>query len=213
MDLADLRVSYTQGGLLESEVAADPLAQFAVWFEQAQSAGSPEPNAMALATASPDGVPNCRMVLLKSFDAAGFVFYTNYESCKGAELAENPWAALLFYWPELERQVRVTGPVAKVLREETEAYFATRPAGHKLGAWASKQSSQVSGREELEQNLAAAQQRFADAGEVPPPPKWGGYRVLPHAIEFWQGRPNRLHDRLEYVRSAEGLWTLRRLAP
>ena len=212
MNLADLRISYTRGGLLESEASADPMQQFALWFEQARSAGSPEPNAMSLATASPDGVPNCRMVLLKSFDALGFVFYTNYESCKGAELAENPWAALLFYWPELERQVRITGPVTKVSREETEAYFATRPAGHRLGAWASKQSSQVSGREELQCNLAAIEARFG-SDDVPAPPNWGGYRVRPHAIEFWQGRPNRLHDRLEYVRNSEGAWTLRRLSP
>jgi pyridoxamine 5'-phosphate oxidase len=167
---------------------------------------------MALATASADGIPNCRAVLLKGFDQRGFVFYTNYESRKGRELAANPRAALLFYWPELERQVRISGEVELLPREESEAYFASRPVGHQLGAWASPQSSVIGGRQELETNLAAAAKRF-EPGPAPLPPYWGGYRVRPGSIEFWQGRPNRLHDRLEYVRQPNGTWIIRRLAP
>ena len=211
MDLADLRKSYTRGGLLESEAARDPLAQFAIWFEQACAAGSVEPNAMALATVSAAGVPDCRMVLLKNF-IDGFVFYTNYESRKAQELAENPNATLLFYWPELERQVRITGIAEKLSMDENERYFASRPFGHQLGAWASRQSSVVAGREALEESLAGAELKFG-LGPAPLPPYWGGYRVKPSSVEFWQGRANRLHDRLEYVRDTDGTWLLRRLAP
>lgn len=211
MDLADLRKSYTRGGLVESEVAADPVAQFAIWFEQARSAGNVEPNAMALATVSANGVPDCRMVLLKGF-TDGFVFYTNYESRKGRELEANPNAALLFYWPELERQVRISGIAERLSHEDNQRYFASRPLGHQLGAWASRQSSVVVGREALQQNLAAAEQRWG-AGPAPLPPYWGGYRVRPASFEFWQGRANRLHDRLEYVLNSDGTWVLRRLSP
>ena len=211
MDLADLRKSYTRGGLVESEVAADPVAQFAIWFEQARLVGNVEPNAMALATVSAGGVPDSRMVLLKDF-TDGFVFYTNYESRKGRELEANPNAALLFYWPELERQVRISGIAERLSGEDNERYFASRPFGHQLGAWASRQSSVVSGRDALERNLAAAEQRWG-AGPAPLPPYWGGYRVRPASLEFWQGRANRLHDRLEYVLQSGGTWLLRRLSP
>jgi pyridoxamine 5'-phosphate oxidase len=156
-------------------------------------------------------MPDCRMVLLKSF-SDGFVFFTNYESRKGQEIKQNPRAVLLFYWPELERQVRISGTVEKLADEENERYFASRPFGHQLGAWASRQSSIVDGREALEQSLAEAEQRF-DPGKAPLPPYWGGYRVRPSEVEFWQGRANRLHDRLEYVLQADGSWLLRRLAP
>ena len=166
---------------------------------------------MALGTASASGVPDCRMVLLKSF-SDGFVFFTNYESRKGQELEENPRAVLLFYWPELERQVRISGVVEKLADEENERYFATRPFGHQLGAWASRQSAIVDGREALERSLSDAEQRFSP-GPAPLPPYWGGYRVRPSAVEFWQGRANRLHDRLEYVFQSDGSWLLRRLAP
>ena len=211
MDLSDLRITYTLGGLLESEAAIDPLEQFTLWFAQARAVGNSEPNAMVLATVSADGVPNCRMVLLKGF-TDGFVFYTNYESRKGQELEANPNATLLFYWPELERQVRVSGLAERLSNEENARYFASRPLGHQLGAWASKQSSVVPGREALEQSLAAAAATH-EAGPAPLPPYWGGYRVRPALFEFWQGRESRLHDRLEYVRQADGSWLRRRLAP
>ncbi len=212
MDLAHLRLSYTKGGLTEEEASADPLAQFAVWFEQAKRAGSPEPNAMALATVSASGVPNARMVLLKGARPDGFVFFTNYDSRKGQELAANSRASLLFYWPELERQVRISGMVEKVAFAESEAYFQSRPLGHQLGAWASRQSAEVPNREALEKNLDAVEERFRAAGEVPLPPFWGGFRVRPTIIEFWQGRTNRLHDRLEYSLTERG-WIRRRLSP
>lgn len=212
MNLADLRLSYTKFGLTEQDALPDPFEQFGAWFAQAQQSGNPEPNAMTLATASANGVPNARTVLLKSFGPDGLVFYTNYDSRKGAELSENPRAALLFYWPELERQVRISGAVAIVSSEDSERYFHSRPAGHQLGAWASRQSSVVSGREALERNLADIAKQF-EAGIIPLPPFWGGFRVIPSAFEFWQGRPNRLHDRLEYVQGSGEAWTIRRLSP
>lgn len=217
MDLKDLRQSYRQSTLAEEDAPSDPYDLFTLWFEHARTAGNPEPNAMALATASGAAVPNVRIVLLKGLDPeTGFVWYTNYESRKAAELTENSRAALLFYWPELERQVRIQGSVSRVSREEAEAYFATRPAGHRLGAWASKQSSVVSGREVLEHNMAAVAERFRDVDAIPLPPFWGGYRLQPDTIEFWQGRSNRMHDRLEYIRRHDGtsvLWDRRRLSP
>ncbi|MDZ4797346.1 MAG: pyridoxamine 5'-phosphate oxidase [Bryobacteraceae bacterium] len=215
MDLADLRLSYTLGGLTGAEALTDPFGQFALWFDQARTAGNPEPNAMALATVSASGAPGVRMVLLKGVAHGGFVFFTNYESRKASDLAANPGAALLFYWPELERQVRINGLVAPVSREESEAYFHSRPRGHQLGAWASRQSAVIAGRETLEQNLAAAEQEFAELDEhepVPLPPFWGGYRLTPDSFEFWQGRANRLHDRIEYIRQANE-WSRRRLSP
>lgn len=212
MNLGDLRLSYTKGGLTEADALPDPFDQFAFWFVQAQQSGNPEPNAMALGTVSAEGVPGLRMVLLKGVSPRGFVFYTNYESRKGRALSENANASLLFYWPELERQVRITGSAHPTSREESAAYFHSRPAGHQLGAWASSQSARIAGREVLELELAQASARFAGEEEIPLPPFWGGYCLAPVAFEFWQGRPNRLHDRLEYVRDGDS-WTRYRLAP
>lgn len=198
--------------LWEHEVSRDPVAQLRSWLEDAARMHSDEPVAMALATASPDGIPAARMVLLKRADATGIVFYTNYESDKARHLAANPRAALLFYWPELGRQVRVTGTVTTVSAPETAAYFASRPRASRLGAWASAQSSVIDSRAELEARLAEVERRFAGA-EVPPPPRWGGYRVVPESYEFWLGRSDRLHDRLRYRRDAAGEWTVERLSP
>lgn len=209
--LADLRKDYSLAGLLEKDLARDPFRQFDRWFAEAEAARLNEPNAMTLATADPDGTPSARTVLLKGVDGRGFVFFTNYESRKGRELAANPRATLVFPWLELERQVIVAGRVSRISREETETYFHSRPHGSQLGAWASPQSTVVTGREALEANLRAIEQRFAGSA-VPPPPHWGGYRVAPETVEFWQGRRNRLHDRLRYRRTADG-WTVDRLAP
>ena len=210
-DLASLRRSYARASLGEGDVAADPIAQFLAWFDDARAAELREPNAMTLATATPDGAPSARIVLLKGVDERGFVFYTDYRSRKGDELAANPRAALVFHWAELERQVRVTGTVARVSREESEAYYRTRPVGSRIGAWASHQSRPIAGRAELEAREAELARRYAD-GDVPLPPHWGGYRVAPETVEFWQGRPSRLHDRLRSVRE-DGGWRVERLSP
>jgi pyridoxamine 5'-phosphate oxidase len=212
MNLADLRKDYTQAGLTESDVSPDPFAQFGLWFDQAVAAGLNEPNAMTLATATPDGRPSARIVLLKGFDSSGFVFFTSYAGRKGRELERNPRAALVFFWGELERQARVEGEVRKVSREESDAYFQSRPSASRLSAWASPQSQIVSGREWLEARYAARAEEFAD-GSIPLPPDWGGYRLVPSSVEFWQGRPSRLHDRILYRRSAESRWKIERLAP
>lgn len=209
--LADLRESYTHTGLLESDLDHDPLAQFEKWFADARLAGLKEPNAMTLATVSADGQPSARIVLLKGVDAGGFIFYTNYHSRKGRELAANPRAALVFYWPELERQIRITGAVTTIPGEETEAYFRSRPRGSQLGAWASHQSEIIQSRETLETMMGELEIQYKDQ-PVPVPPFWGGYRLAPSVIEFWQGRPNRLHDRLHYARQPGG-WTIERLSP
>lgn len=211
MNLADFRREYTQAGLDEASLAHEPAAQFRVWFEQAAKAGLTEPNAMTLATVGPDGRPSARTVLLKSFDERGLVFFTNFESRKSCEITANPRVALLFAWIELERQVAVEGVAERVCKTESAEYFARRPYGNQLGAWVSAQSSVITSRAELEQKLADLQRRYPE-GQVPPPPFWGGFRVAPDAWEFWQGRPNRLHDRLRY-RRASGAWVIERLSP
>jgi len=211
LDLAALRRDYALATLNERDVDADPIRQFERWFADAAAARVPEPNAMTLSTATRDGVPSARIVLLKGVDANGFAFYTDYRSRKGAELAENPLAALTFLWKEIERQVRITGSVSRVSMQESEAYFRTRPPGSRLGAWASHQSAVLASREELEARVQDVIGRFPD-GDVPLPPHWGGFRVAPDEVEFWQGRPDRLHDRLLYRRD-ENRWGITRLSP
>jgi pyridoxamine 5'-phosphate oxidase len=211
LDLAALRRDYARSVLREADAHHDPIRQFESWFADAIAAQVLEPNAMTLATATRDGVPSARIVLLKGVDAQGFVFFTDYRSRKGAELAENPLAALVFLWKEIERQVRISGAVARVTLAESEAYYRSRPVGSRLGAWASHQSAVIASREELEARLRDVRARFVD-GDVPLPPHWGGYRVVPDEVEFWQGRPDRLHDRLRYERSDAG-WIVNRLSP
>ncbi len=212
--MASLRREYRAAQLDVADVAPEPLEQFRHWFGDAMRAGEGEPNAMTLATASREGVPSARVVLLKGVEPGldgGFLFFTNYASDKGRAIAENPAVALVFYWHALERQVRVEGRAERVTREVSEAYFAQRPRGSQLGAWASPQSEKVASREVLEALLAEVEERFVGE-EVPCPPAWGGYRVVPGRVEFWQGRESRLHDRLVYVREGTG-WVISRLGP
>lgn len=209
--LARLRREYAATGLSADELDPDPVRQFAEWLHEAVEAGITEPNAMTLATADAGGRPSARTVLLKGYDARGFVFFTNYGSRKAREIAVNPQAALTFAWVQIHRQVVVTGAVRRVARKESAAYFATRPRGAQLSAWASPQSEVVPGRATLDQALAELEQRY-DGRDVPCPPHWGGLRVVPDSVEFWQGRPDRLHDRLRYRRASRG-WVVERLAP
>lgn len=211
INIAALRGSYSRLALSEEDSAGDPVAQFATWFKEALAARVPEPNACTLATAGADGRPSARVVLLKGFDPDGFVFFSNFKSRKGRELAENPHACLVFWWIELERQVRVSGPVSRLAATAADAYFAERPRASQLGAWASEQSAEVASRAALEARLAEVEARFGE-GPVPRPPEWGGYLLAPDEYEFWQGRPGRLHDRLRY-RLADGAWSRARLAP
>lgn len=209
--VADLRKNYTRTGLEESDVSPNPIEQFRRWFDEALNTNLHEPNAMTLATVTREGKPSARIVLLKGYDERGFVFYTNYEGRKARELEENPSTALLFYWGELERQVRVEGRASRIPEKESDAYFASRPRGSQLGAWVSEQSRIIADRGELEEKLRSLEAEH-EGREVPRPPFWGGYRVEPEAIEFWQGRENRLHDRLVYRRKNGG-WRIERLQP
>ncbi|MDZ4815549.1 MAG: pyridoxamine 5'-phosphate oxidase [Verrucomicrobiota bacterium] len=211
MSLADLRREYTIAGLRKKDLSPDPFAQFLKWFSEALAAPIKDANAMVLATADRNGAPSARTVLLKNFNEQGFVFFTNYNSRKGRELAENPKASLVFFWPDLERQVCIRGVASKTTREEAEIYFHSRPLGSQLGAWASAQSESIASRDDLEKQLLAVTARFKDQ-TIPMPENWGGFRLAPHAIEFWQGRPDRLHDRFVYLFAGDQ-WKLERLSP
>lgn len=212
MNIAELRREYTMAGLTEADLAADPIDQFQKWFDEALKAGIIEPNAMVLATATLTGLPSSRAVLLKRVDRDGFTFFTNYESRKARELAENPHASLTFPWFALERQVIVTGVTTEVSREKSADYFKMRPRGSRLGAWVSTQSQVIPDRKYLETRLRELETKFPGE-EIPLPPSWGGYLLRPNEIEFWQGRPNRLHDRLRYTRQSNNSWRIDRLSP
>ena len=211
INIADIRKEYKLKLLLEKDVDADPIRQFQQWWNEALLSNIEEPNAMTLATTNKHGKPSARIVLLKGLSNDGFVFYTNYESRKAGELKENPHAALLFFWKELERQVRIEGTITKTSEQESTEYFSSRPQLSKIGAWSSPQSSVIPSRDDLEKNVSKYQQQFGD-GEIPRPPHWGGYIVKPTVIEFWQGRRNRLHDRLQYTLRNDK-WIIERLAP
>ena len=213
MNLADERRNYLRGELHRTDLRADPIEQFNLWLEDANNAGVIEPTALSLATVGRDGRPRVRTVLLKGLTAAGFVFFTNFESRKGHQLDENPQASMLFPWLALERQVIVTGPVEPVGEEASRLYHDSRPRESRLAAWASHQSQPIASRADLDAGLAAVHARYGEDQEVPLPPFWGGYRVRPQTIEFWQGRPNRMHDRFEYSRQSDGSWTIVRLSP
>lgn len=211
LSIADMRRNYTRDGLVESQAGDDPFALFGLWFSQAVAVESTEPNAMMLASVDSAGQPHLRTLLLKGFDPQGFVFFTNYQSAKGQQLLAHPAVAMTFWWPDLERQVRIEGAVGQVSDAESDQYYHSRPLGSRLGAWTSPQSQVISGREELAQRLAEVEARYADS-QPPRPPHWGGFRLVPRMIEFWQGRPSRLHDRLRY-RLEDDQWLRERLAP
>jgi pyridoxamine 5'-phosphate oxidase len=210
--IAERRKDYSLFNLREDEVDPDAIRQFERWFDKATKAGVPEPDAMTLATATPDGRPSARIVLLRGLDDRGFGFFTNYDSRKGRELDANPFAALVFFWQEIERQVRVEGRVQRLSADESDHYFQSRPASSRIGAWASPQSEVIKSRESLENRCRELEKGFED-GAIPRPSNWGGFRLVPETIEFWQGRPSRLHDRLRYTRHAQSKWLIERLAP
>jgi pyridoxamine 5'-phosphate oxidase len=212
MKVGDLRQSYDRGFLLEHEVNPNPILQFQAWLQDAVAAQILEPNAMTLATVTAEGKPSARIVLLKDFDERGFVFYTNFQSRKGQELNQTPTAALVFWWDKLERQIRIEGSITKVSEAEADEYFQSRPKGSRLGAWVSHQSQIIEGREGLEHRLSVLEQEYDDR-PIPRPANWGGYRLAPNTFEFWQGRPNRLHDRLCYRQKNSTGWTIERLSP
>ncbi len=213
--LAHMRRNYIRDGLLEENSPAEPFTLFSIWLEQAVETEQPpnEANAMLLSTVGSNGQPHARIMLLKGLDAQGFVFFSNYQSDKGLEITINPRAALTFFWPGLERQVRIEGRIEKVSANESDEYYAVRPLGSRLGAWASPQSRPISDRGVLDESVQQIQERFAGNENPPRPPHWGGYRLLPQRIEFWQGRPSRLHDRLDYRLQEDGSWSRTRLAP
>ncbi|KER10098.1 MAG: hypothetical protein HY22_07450 [[Candidatus Thermochlorobacteriaceae] bacterium GBChlB] len=212
MSIADLRKDYLKGSLDEKDLNANPFKQFETWFQDARDAGIDEPNAMTLATATKDGKPSARIVLLKGFDERGFVFFTNYESRKGRELSENPNAALCFHWQKLERQVNIVGSVEKISTQDSEAYFNSRPLASRYGAWASRQSEPLESKTALLARVAELALKYP-IGNVPLPPFWGGFRVVPDELQFWQGQPSRLHDRFRYLKQTNGVWKIDRLSP
>jgi pyridoxamine 5'-phosphate oxidase len=212
INIADIRKDYKLKSLSETDIESNPILQFSKWWDEAMKSEIDEVNAFTLATASPEGKPSARIVLLKGFDARGFVFFTNYESNKGILIANNPNASMVFFWKELQRQVRIDGIVEKTSAAESDAYFTTRPAGSRIGAWASPQSKVVNAREELENKFSDYELKFSEKN-IPRPPFWGGYRIQPQLIEFWQGRQNRLHDRIQYRLQKDNSWKIERLAP